>query len=261
MDIHILTLFPEMFRGPFDQSMVKRAQEQGLATIALHNPRDFAHDRHHVVDDAPYGGGPGMVMKPEPIFEAVEALQADLAARWGPRVAQTTPVILLSPQGRPFTQAVAGELAEQEALILVCGHYQGVDARVEQALATDSLSVGDYVLTGGEIPAMLLVDAVVRLLPGVLHHPESAREDSFTLAQGGLLGYPQYTRPATYRGLAVPPELLSGDHAAVAKWRRRQALVRTWRRRPDLLAHADLTPSERAFLETLEKGALEQEES
>ena len=255
LDIHILTLFPEMFLGPFSQSMLKRAQERGLVAITLHNPRDFTHDRHHVVDDAPYGGGPGMVMKPEPIFEAVEAVQQGLETAHG-RDAGSAPVLLLSPQGRPFTQAVAQELTGQSALILLCGHYEGVDARVEAdsgGPATDCISIGDYVLTGGELPAMVLVDALVRLLPGVLHDPASPLEDSFGTGLGGLLGYPQYTRPPTYRGLEVPPELLSGDHAAVARWRRRQALLRTWRRRPDLLPNADLTPSERAFLETLEQ--------
>jgi tRNA (guanine37-N1)-methyltransferase len=253
LEIHILTLFPEMFQGPFRQSMMKRAQEGGLVTISLHSLRDFTHDRHRTADDAPYGGGPGMVLKPEPLFDAVDALRAELAARLGTGVTRATPVILLSPQGRPFTQAVAQTLAQQKALILICGHYEGVDARVEEALATDSLSIGDYVLTGGELPAMVVVDAVVRLLPGVLHHPESPRDDSFAPGMGGLLGYPQYTRPAVYRGLAVPTELQSGDHAAVARWRRRQALVRTWQRRPDLLASAALTPAERSFLETLEK--------
>jgi tRNA (guanine37-N1)-methyltransferase len=255
MDIHILSLFPEMFQGPFSQSMLKRAQERGLLTITLHNPRDFTHDRHHVVDDTAYGGGPGMVMKPEPIFEAVEAAQRDLETARGADVSRSAPVVLLSPQGRPFSQAVAQELAAHDALVLICGHYEGVDARVEAnsgGPATDCISIGDYVLTGGELPAMVLVDAVARLLPGVLHDPASPLEDSFSTGLGGLLGYPQYTRPPSYRGLAVPPELLSGDHAAVAAWRRRQALLRTWRRRPDLLPDADLTPAERAFLEELD---------
>ena len=251
MEIHILTLFPEMFQGPFDQSMVRRARDQGLVHILLHNPRDFTHDRHRMVDDAPYGGGPGMVMKPEPLFEAVESALGD---RHGAGVVQDAPVVLLSPQGRPFTQAVAHEMAEHPALVLLCGHYEGVDARVEEALATDCISIGDYVLTGGELPAMVMVDAVVRLLPGVLHDPESPREDSFGQGMGGLLGYPQYTRPPSYRGLDVPGELLSGDHAAVGRWRRRQALLRTWQRRPDLLAGAELTASERGYIEGLNRG-------
>ena len=256
MEIHILTLFPAMFLGPFQESMLKRAQEQGLVTIEVHNIRDFTHDRHHTVDDAPYGGGPGMVMKPEPLFEAVEALRAQLGEQRGAEAARSTPVILLSPHGRPFSQAIAQELAGRQALILISGHYEGVDARVESASggpATDTLSIGDYVLTGGELPAMVVVDAVVRLLPGVLHDMEAARDDSFTPGLGGLLGYPQYTRPPSFQGLEVPPVLLSGDHDAVARWRRRQALLRTWEHRPDLLAQADLTPAERAFLETLEK--------
>ena len=251
MEIHILTLFPEMFQGPFDQSMVKRARDQGLVHILLHNPRDFTHDRHRMVDDAPYGGGPGMVMKPEPLFEAVESALGD---RHSADVVQDLPVVLLSPQGRPFTQAVAREMAQHPALVLLCGHYEGVDARVEEALATDCISIGDYVLTGGELPAMVMVDAVVRLLPGVLHDPESPREDSFGQGLGGLLGYPQYTRPPSYRGLDVPGELLSGDHAAVGRWRRRQALLRTWQRRPDLLAGAELTASERGYIEGLNRG-------
>ena len=197
MEIHILTLFPEMFQGPFDQSMVRRARDQGLAHILLHNPRDFTHDRHRMVDDAPYGGGPGMVMKPEPLFEAVESVLGD---RRGAGIVQDAPVVLLSPQGRPFTQAVAHEMAQHPVLVLLCGHYEGVDARVEEALATDCISIGDYVLTGGEIPAMVIVDAVVRLLPGVLHDPESPREDSFGQGLGGLLGYPQYTASAQLPG-------------------------------------------------------------
>ena len=251
MEIHILTLFPEMFQGPFDQSMVRRARDQGLVRILLHNPRDFTHDRHRMVDDAPYGGGPGMVMKPEPLFEAVESA---LGSLHGAGVVNDVPVVLLSPQGRPFTQAVAREMAQHPALVLLCGHYEGVDARVEEALATDCISIGDYVLTGGEIPAMVMVDAVVRLLPGVLHDPESPQEDSFGQGLAGLLGYPQYTRPPSYRGLDVPGELLSGDHAAVGRWRRRQALLRTWQRRPDLLAGAELTASERDYIEGLNRG-------
>ncbi len=251
MDISILTLFPGMFTGPLDQSIIGRARERGLASITLHNIRDYAHDRHHVVDDAPFGGGPGMVMKPEPLFLAVEAVRADLAARQGEDIAEAAPVILLSPQGRPFTQAVARELAAHAALIFICGRYEGVDARAEEALATDVISVGDYVLTGGEIPAMAIVDAVVRLLPGVLGDESSAVEESFS---EGLLEGPSYTRPAEYRGMAVPDILLSGDHGAVAKWRRQQALLRTRQRRPDLLKDAPLTEEDLAYLRELEAG-------
>lgn len=249
MDISILTLFPGMFAGPMDQSILGRAQERGLASITLYNIRDFAQDRHHVVDDAPFGGGPGMVMKAEPLFHAVEAVQAALAQRRGSAVAQAAPVILLSPQGRPFTQTVARELSSHPALILICGRYEGIDARAEEALATDVISIGDYVLTGGEIPAMAVVDAVVRLLPGVLGDDASAEDDSFST---GLLEGPAYTRPAVYRGMAAPDVLLSGDHGAVARWRRRQALLRTWQRRPDLLASADLSAEDRAYLRELE---------
>jgi tRNA (guanine37-N1)-methyltransferase len=248
--IHILTLFPEMFRGPFDESIIKRARANGLVEIVLHNIRDFAHDKHKVVDDYPFGGGPGMVMKPGPIFEAVEAVQADIRQRLGKEGGRPTPVILLSAQGQPFTQRIAQELAASEELVLVCGHYEGVDARVEEHLATHLLSIGDYVLTGGELPAMVVVDAVVRLLPGVLHDIASAQDDSFT---SGLLQHPQYTRPRVFRGMEVPPVLLSGNHAEIARWRRRQALLRTLHQRPDLLAKAELTPAERAFLEAMRR--------
>jgi len=246
--IYILTLFPGMFRGPFDESIVGRAREQGLVEVRLVNFRDFAHDRHRTVDDYPYGGGPGMVLKPEPIFEAVEWVQANIREREGEEEVRRTPVILLSARGRPFTQAVAQAMARKRYLILICGHYEGVDERVAEALCTDELSIGDYVLTGGELPAMVVVDAVVRLLPGVLHSPESAQDDSYT---SGLLQFPHYTRPAVYRGMAVPEVLLSGHHAEIARWRRRQALLRTLRYRPDLLEKAPLTEEDRRFLEGL----------
>ena len=191
MDISILTLFPGMFAGPLDQSILGRACERGIVSISLHNIRDHAHDRHHVVDDSPFGGGPGMVMKPEPLFLAAEAVKTDLAARRGQAVADAAPFILLSPQGRPFTQALAQELAEHPALVFICGRYEGIDARAEDALATDVISIGDYVLTGGEIPAMAIIDAVVRLLPGVLGDDTSAIDESFS---EGLLEGPQRTR-------------------------------------------------------------------
>ena len=251
MDISVLTLFPGMFAGPIDQSILGRAQERGLVSISLYNIRDFAQDRHHVVDDTPFGGGPGMVMKPEPLFLAVEAVRAELAERRGAVTADDAPVILLSPQGRPFTQAIARELAARDALVFICGRYEGVDARAEDALATDVVSIGDYVLTGGEIPAMAVIDAVVRLLPGALGDDTSAVEESFS---EGLLEGPTYTRPAEYRGMAAPEILLSGDHGAVARWRRRQALLRTWQRRPDLLASAVLSEEDRAYLRELESG-------
>ena len=252
MEIHIVTLFPGMFQGPFAESMVGRAQKAGLLTVRLHDLRDYTHDRHRQADDTPYGGGPGMVLKPEPLFEAVDALRADIAPRLGAQAAADIPILLPSARGRLFTQTVAAELAEKPCLILLCGHYEGVDARVEEALATDCLSIGDYVLTGGELPAMVLVDAVARLLSGVLHDPQAAQDDSFGPKAGGLLQHPQYTRPASYRGLEVPEILLSGDHEAVARWRRRQALEHTWATRPDLLPRADLSPAERTYLEVLE---------
>jgi len=233
----IFTLFPAMFRGPLDESILARARERGLIEIALHNPRDATTDRHHVVDDYPYGGGAGMVMKPEPLFAAVEAVYAG------------GPVILLSPQGRPFTQAVARELASEARLTLLCGHYEGFDERIRAHLATDEISIGDYVLTGGELAAMVIVDAVARLLPGVLA-PGSTAEESHTT---GLLEYPHYTRPPEFRGWAVPDILLSGAHAAIARWRRKEAIRRTRDRRPDLLARADLSALDHALLAEIER--------
>jgi tRNA (guanine37-N1)-methyltransferase len=249
MDIAILTLFPDMFTGPFSESMLKRAQERGLLSIHLHNIRDYTHDKHHTADDTPFGGGQGMVMKPEPLFEAVKAALSDLGDR------PNTPVILLTPQGRPFTQAIAQELSQHPAMVFICGHYEGMDARAEEALATDSISIGDYVLTGGEIPSMAIVDAVARLLPGVLGDDMSAVDDSFAT---GLLEGPTYTRPAEYRGESVPDVLLSGDHAAVDRWRREQSLRRTYERRPDLLVSAIITAADRAYLEKLKAGEVEE---
>lgn len=230
-----------MFAGVFDASILKRAREARLIEIFLHDIRAFTTDKHHVTDDYAYAGGGGMVMKPEPIFAAVEAV---LGAP--PRV----PVILLTPQGRVFDQTLARELAQHPHIALICGHYEGVDERVREHLATDEISIGDYVLTGGEIPAMVLVDAVARLIPGVLGHPSAAAHDSHA---SGLLEGPQYTRPAEFRGWKVPEILLSGNHAQVAKWRRQQALRRTFERRPDLLARANLTNEDRAFIEALKK--------
>jgi tRNA (guanine37-N1)-methyltransferase len=245
MHFDVFTLFPEMFSGPFDASIIRRAREAGKVTLALHNIRDYATDRHHVTDDMPYGGGGGMVMKPEPIWNAIEAvLGLDPIGR-----SDVPPIILLTPQGRLFTQAVARELAAHERLLLICGRYEGVDERVRQYLATDEISIGDYVLSGGEVPAMVIVDAVVRLIPGVLGDPDATLDDSHA---SGLLEYPHYTRPAIYRSYAVPQILLSGHHAEVARWRRREALRRTYERRPDLLACADLSPSDREFLANLE---------
>jgi tRNA (guanine37-N1)-methyltransferase len=225
MHFDIFTLFPAMFQGPFTESILKRAQERGLLSIALHNIRDATSDRHHIVDDYPYGGGAGMVMKPEPIFAAVEA------------VYQGGPIILLTPQGRLFNQQIARELSQEPRITLLCGHYEGIDERVRQHLATDELSIGDYVLTAGELAAMIVVDAVSRLLPGVLAQ-DSTHEESHS---GSLLEYPQYTRPPEFRGWRVPEVLLSGHHEQIARWRRKESLRRTREHRPDLFARLDLS--------------------
>ena len=221
MKIDVLTLFPGMFAGPLDESIIQRAREAGVLDLQIHNLRGWAHDRHKTVDDRPYGGGPGMLLKPEPIFEAVEKL-----ARGNTRV------ILMSPTGRIFDQAAARELAQAEHLLLVTGHYEGFDERVREQLADDELSIGDYVLTNGALPAMVIIDAVTRLLPGVLGDDESATDESFSR---GLLEHPQYTRPAEFREMKVPEVLLSGNHAEIAKWRAAQARLRTKERRPNLL--------------------------
>jgi tRNA (guanine37-N1)-methyltransferase len=243
MRIDILTLFPEMFVGPFDQSILQRARNAGLLDINVHALRPFGLGRHHVVDDTPYGGGAGMVLRPEPLFEAVESI---IAQRDGS--GHEPHVVLLTPQGRTLTQAVAHELAEKPWLLLVCGRYEGVDERVREHLVDDEISIGDYVLSGGELPAMVLVDVVARLEPGVLGSEESHQDDSF--AQG-LLEYPHYTRPADYRGWGIPDILVSGDHAKVARWRRQQSLKRTQERRPDLLRTAPLTDEDHRALADL----------
>ena len=221
MKIDVLTLFPGMFPGPLDESIIKRACESGRLRLGIHDLRDYTHDRHRTVDDRPFGGGPGMLMKPEPLFEAVEALRGE-----------KTRVILTSPAGRLFRQEIARELAAEEHLLLVCGSYEGFDERVRERLAHDEISIGDYVLTNGALPAMVIIDAVTRLLPGVLGDDESSADESFS---DRLLEYPQYTRPAEFRGMSVPEVLLSGDHAAIEQWRREQARERTAQRRPDLL--------------------------
>jgi len=240
--IDILTLFPEFFVSPLGQSIVKRAQDQGLVTIQCLNLRDFATDRHRVTDDRPFGGGPGMVLKIEPLAAAI---------RWVKERRPQAYVILLSPQGRVFHQALAQELAHKEQLLLICGHYEGVDDRIQHFLDAE-VSLGDFILTGGEIPALAVVDAVIRLLPGCLGDEASAAEDSF---KDNLLKGPQYTRPREFAGYGVPEVLLSGDHRRIAQWRRQAALRRTWERRPDLLAQANLTAEDRSFLATLAAGA------
>ena len=222
MKIDVLTLFPAMFAGPLDESIIMRARKAGLLDLKIHQLRDWTHDRHKTVDDRPFGGGPGMLMKPEPLYEAVESLKRE-----------STKVILLSPSGRKFSQAIARELAEQKDLLLVTGHYEGFDERVRAGLADDELSIGDYVLTNGALPAMVVIDAVTRLLPGVLGDDDSSRDESFS---HGLLEYPQYTRPADFRGMKVPEVLMNGNHAEIEKWRAEQAKLRTKAQRPDLLS-------------------------
>jgi tRNA (guanine37-N1)-methyltransferase len=236
----VFTLFPEVFEPYLQASILQRAIQRALVEVELHNIRDWTSDRHHVTDDEPYGGGGGMVMKPEPIFAAVEDVLGSPPA---------CPVILLTPQGRRFSQAIAEELARLPHLAILCGRYEGVDERVRLNLVSDEISVGDYVLTGGELPALVLIDAITRLIPGVLGDPEGAWDDSHA---SGLLEYPHYTRPAEFRGWRVPDVLLSGDHARIARWRREQALLRTWQRRPDLLANAPLTEADFRYLEGLE---------
>ena len=221
MKIDVLTLFPAMFAGPLDESIIKRARDKGILELGIHDLRNWTHDRHKTVDDRPFGGGPGMVLKPEPLYEAAESLA-------GPK----TRVILMGPSGRKFSQQIARELAGYEHLLLIAGSYEGIDDRVRQGLAHDELSIGDYVLTNGALPVMVIIDVVTRLLPGVLGDEESAKEESFS---HGLLEYPHYTRPAEFRGMKVPEILLSGHHAGIAKWRHEQALERTRERRPDLL--------------------------
>jgi len=262
----LFTLFPGMFDGVFTESILKRAQEAGLISVALHNIRHYAPGRHRVTDDTPYAGGGGMVMKPEPIFRAVETVLSHPpgwawlpqeptseppAPEEPPALPADVPIVLLSPQGRPFDQRIAGELARRQRIALICGRYEGVDERVRTGLVTDEISIGDYVLSGGELAAAVIVDAVTRLLPGALGCEVGAAEDSFAT---GLLEHPQYTRPPVFRGQAIPEILTSGDHARVARWRREQALLRTWQRRPDLLAEAQLSDADREFLAGLEAG-------
>ena len=253
MHFDIFTLFPAMFTGPLDDSIVMRAREAGIVSLALHNIRDYAEGRHAVTDDYPYGGGGGMVMKPEPIFRAVESV-LELPPRSAghepdpDQPSQPIPVILLTPQGRRFDQSVALELADHPRIALICGRYEGVDERVRRHLCTDEISIGDFVLSGGELAAMVIVDAVTRLLPGALGAEQGAADDSHAT---GLLEYPHYTRPPDFRGWRVPDILLSGHHGNVQRWRREQSLLRTAQRRPDMLETAWLTAEDLAFLERL----------
>jgi len=274
MTFDVITIFPDFFRSVLEYGVLKRALAGGQASIRLHDLRDFTEDRHRSVDDRPFGGGPGMVFKPEPIFKAVAALESESP---GHRL----PVILLSPQGRLFTQALAEELANEERVALICGRYEGVDERIAEHLASQEISIGDYVLSGGELPAALIMESVIRLLPGVLGNEESACQESFTAAEAsaevrqssataalmaaqgqssraagplrhGLLDFPHYTRPAEYQGWKVPEVLLSGNHEEIRRWRRQRALEKTWRRRPDLLAGFPLSEEERRWLDALQ---------
>jgi tRNA (guanine37-N1)-methyltransferase len=245
MQFDVFTLLPEVFPPYLESSILARARQRGLIDVRVHNIRDYAHDKHHVTDDTPYGGGGGMVMKPEPVFEAVESILGPAADRAKP---PAVPIILLTPQGRVFTQRVAEELSQYERIALLCGRYEGVDERIREHLVSDEISIGDYVLTGGELPALMIIDAVSRLIPGVLGDPTGAEDDSHSM---GLLEYPHYTRPPEFRGWKVPDVLLSGDHAKIDKWRREQALTRTFKKRPDMLEKAELDKKDLKFIETL----------
>ncbi|MCI8585506.1 MAG: tRNA (guanosine(37)-N1)-methyltransferase TrmD [Lachnospiraceae bacterium] len=242
MNYHVLTLFPDMIRDGFQTSITGRAAEKGLLSLTTVNIRDFSVNKHNRVDDYPYGGGAGMVMQAEPVYLAYESVAEKLPRK--PRV------LYMSPQGKVFNQRMAEELAGEEELVFLCGHYEGIDERVLEEIVTDEVSIGDYVLTGGELPALVIMDAVSRLLEGVLHNEESAQFDSFS---DNLLEYPQYSRPEEWRGKKVPPILLSGHHANVEKWRREQSLMRTRERRPDLLEEASLTKEDKKFLAKLEE--------
>ena len=241
MRFDVFTLLPEVFPSYLDSSILNRARQRGLLDVRVHNIRDWTLDRHHVTDDLPYGGGGGMVMKVEPMFAAVESILGTPPA---------CPVILLTPQGRVFNQKVADELSTQPHLALICGRYEGIDERIRTHLISDEISIGDFVLTGGELPALILIDALARLVPGVLGDPDGAADDSHA---SGLLEYPHYTRPPEFRGWQVPEILLSGDHAKIARWRREQSLLRTRLRRPDMLEKADLSETDHKFLEKISK--------
>ena len=269
MKFEILTIFPDFFRGPLDYGIVRRAREAGLIEIGIHDLRAFTHDRHRTVDDRPFGGGEGMVLKPEPIFECLESLAITPREQRLSSTANET-VVLLSPQGELFTQGVAQQLVQRERVVLICGRYEGVDERVSEFLADREISVGDFVLSGGELGAALIVDAVTRLLPGALGNAASSQQESFTAnsgdvvvrgegeppsstcASGGLLDYPHYTRPADFRGMAVPEVLVNGNHDEIRRWRRRKALEKTLRNRPDLLRAVELSSEDRGLLDQIE---------
>ena len=250
MQFEVFTLLPEVFPSYLETSILKRARERGLIHVNVHNIRDYTHDKHHTTDDTPYGGGGGMVMKPEPVFEAIETVLGMAAPPSTPETGSNIPIILLTPQGRVFNQSIAKELSQHKKIALLCGRYEGIDERIRENLVTDEISIGDYVLTGGEIPALILIDAISRLLPDVLGDPPGAEDDSHAM---GLLEYPHYTRPPEFRGSKVPDVLLSGDHGKIDKWRRQQALERTFRKRPDMLETAELTKEDQKFLDGLKK--------
>jgi tRNA (guanine37-N1)-methyltransferase len=260
MQFEVFTLLPEVFPPYLESSILKRAVQRGLINVRVHNIRDYTHDRHHTTDDTPYGGGGGMVMKPEPVFEAIESvlglgplpasgtMQTPPEPASSPTKTSNIPIILLTPQGRVFNQRIAEELSGHERIALLCGRYEGVDERIREHLVTDEISIGDYVLTGGELPAMMIIDAVSRLMPGVLGDPTGAEDDSHSM---GLLEYPHYTKPSEYRGWKVPEILLSGDHAKIDKWRREQALTRTFNKRPDMLEKAELSEKDKKLIQGL----------
>lgn len=270
MKFEVFTLLPEVFPSYLETSIIKRARERNLIDVRVHNIRDYTHDKHHMTDDTPYGGGGGMVMKPEPVFEAIESvlglnspfdysLEEHSASAQGethqttPQPASNIPIILLTPQGRVFNQSIAQEFSQHPHIALICGRYEGIDERIREHLVTHEISIGDYVLTGGELPALILIDAIARLLPDVLGDPTGAQDDSHAM---GLLEYPHYTRPPEFRGWKAPDILLSGDHAKIDKWRREQALLRTFNKRPDMLEKAELTKEDLKFIERLKVGKL-----
>jgi tRNA (guanine37-N1)-methyltransferase len=248
MQFEVFTLLPEVFPSYLETSIIKRARERDLINVRVHNIRDFTHDKHNTTDDTPYGGGGGMVMKPDPVFEAIETVLGLNSNQTPPEPDSNIPIILLTPQGRVFNQSIAQELSQHPHIALLCGRYEGIDERIREHLVTDEISIGDYVLTGGELPALILIDAIARLLPDVLGDPTGAQDDSHAT---GLLEYPHYTRPPEFRGWKAPDILLSGDHAKIEKWRREQSLLRTFKKRPDMLAKAELTKKDLKFVESL----------
>jgi len=250
MQFEVFTLLPEIFPPYLESSILNRARQKGLIDVRVHNIRDYTHDKHHTTDDTPYGGGGGMVMKPEPVFEAIESVLGLATPPSDPAPASNIPIILLTPQGRVFNQSIAQELSQHPHIVLLCGRYEGIDERIREHLVTDEISIGDYVLTGGELPALILIDAISRFLPDVLGDPTGAQDDSHAM---GLLEYPHYTRPPEFRGWKIPEVLLSGAHAKIDKWRREQALLRTLKKRPDMLEKEDLSKEDKKFIEGLKE--------